>query len=304
MVNGSALVRSVEPLGDDLSPTESLPKQKKRALITNISAEPLARRQRSIPTEADTVTRVTKTKADSQLLRHADGAYLGHCQLTRTSILGIGDEGDIGADREGWAMQPKFFPPGVGYKSTASFGDIYDQTQHSSTLDELARSFQPEGTPSDEGDDDDGDVILPAYGDSDAEYDSETWKEIEEEAKEEEDARNTLVLSKVSVLSSEAIDNLISKAIQHMEELWTLKKLPKLERGAYKMWEAARRHSSRPGKSLELTRSSNSWTIAWQNIRKRSTNRPGPRKQKSRGRPTFLKRLSRTGFSTCGRYSS
>ncbi|KAI1382539.1 uncharacterized protein F4822DRAFT_150754 [Hypoxylon trugodes] len=82
----------------------------------------------------------------------------------------------------------------------------------------------------------DDDTILPLYGDSDSdeEYDSETWKEIQQEQNEKIASGKHLPAFDAEVITDEAIQAFVSD--------WQRCKLPKLVPRANKLWHDARKN--------------------------------------------------------------
>ncbi|KAI1877933.1 uncharacterized protein JN550_000115 [Neoarthrinium moseri] len=78
--------------------------------------------------------------------------------------------------------------------------------------------------------------VLPAYGESDDEYDSDTWNEIQ---KEEDERKNAHTRNKA--LSDEQKGAVLDQIISERKSAWTEDKLPKLERRANRIWNRARR---------------------------------------------------------------
>ncbi|KAI8292373.1 Protein CHROMATIN REMODELING 20 [Colletotrichum sp. SAR11_240] len=105
--------------------------------------------------------------------------------------------------------------------------------KNNESLNSLNSGFHPQVEPSDEGDE-----ILPAFGESDDdEYDSDTMREMEEEAEEirQEKAR------KSHLLSGDDVDRVMQEEILRMEESWEERKLPLKQRHAKALWNRARR---------------------------------------------------------------
>ena len=91
---------------------------------------------------------------------------------------------------------------------------------------------------------DGGDVVLPLYGDSDedGEYDKETWKEIEDERGTLE--KPELPLKRTPLTHSE-VNAAIDEGIAQIVVTWHEKKLPKLQRRAWRLWKDSRRESAK-----------------------------------------------------------
>ncbi|KAK7970415.1 hypothetical protein PG988_009488 [Apiospora saccharicola] len=88
-------------------------------------------------------------------------------------------------------------------------------------------------------DDPDHGEVLPLLGesDSDEEYDSDTWAEIEAEQRERE-----AMAEMSTALSSNDVNMVLDQGINEYIANWTERKLPKLERRANTEWNIARRH--------------------------------------------------------------
>ncbi len=85
---------------------------------------------------------------------------------------------------------------------------------------------------------DQGDEELPVYGESGSEgsYDSDTWKEIEDEQVTREQA-----LSRRKQLTSEEVSMAIDQAIEGLEAEWQTKVLPSKASKAWRLWTKSRR---------------------------------------------------------------
>ncbi|KAJ2905934.1 hypothetical protein MKZ38_003722 [Zalerion maritima] len=87
------------------------------------------------------------------------------------------------------------------------------------------------------------DELLPAWGQSDDEYDDETWEEIEQE-------RLEIGRRKSKFLSNEKVGAAIEEACNAFIQNWRENKLPRLEPTAYKIWSAGRRRG--PNRSDDM----------------------------------------------------
>ncbi|KAI0180192.1 hypothetical protein GGR52DRAFT_231783 [Hypoxylon sp. FL1284] len=92
----------------------------------------------------------------------------------------------------------------------------------------------------------DHDEILPVYGGSDEEYDSETWNEVEAERAEREMEQSQ------PGLSQDEVRAIIDSSIQQFASDWEQHKLPKLVKKAYQLWVNARQTGLR--KSIDNNR--------------------------------------------------
>ncbi|KAI1322073.1 hypothetical protein F5Y16DRAFT_55548 [Xylariaceae sp. FL0255] len=83
------------------------------------------------------------------------------------------------------------------------------------------------------------DQVLPIYGESDQEYDTETWDEIQEE-REERGHRG----ENIELLSFQAIEDVLNNFVSHCESEWWKEKLPMLQYRALSTWHKLQRDSS------------------------------------------------------------
>ncbi|KAK3401165.1 hypothetical protein B0T20DRAFT_348197 [Sordaria brevicollis] len=98
----------------------------------------------------------------------------------------------------------------------------------------------------------DEDVVLDLGEDDDGmSVDSETYREYEEEEREREAQRNK---SKPQTLSEEQAEKAVHDAFQKLEVSWEKVKRPKLERKAWKIWQDARRNSTRSSQIVFATK--------------------------------------------------
>jgi hypothetical protein len=123
----------------------------------------------------------------------------------------------------------------VNMKSTAdSDHEIADQSlrvQTASPYDYLLQKYPVK---------EDGEDSYPLFGDSgsEGEYDSDTWREIEDE-------KEQAVVRPPRFLSAQEVDSTIDQCIRNYEEKWRTKHLPKLELEAHKLWLDAIRNRCR-----------------------------------------------------------
>ena len=84
------------------------------------------------------------------------------------------------------------------------------------------------------------DTTLPAYGDSssEGEYDPATWKEMEYEAQEMEKVG---VSPKKQMMSHEEVHEAIDMAVEGIVEDWRIRKQPRLQQRAWRIWIKAKR---------------------------------------------------------------
>lgn len=93
---------------------------------------------------------------------------------------------------------------------------------------------------------------LPVFGESDTDgaYDSETWREIEEEQLENQE----LAQSKAEELSDQEMNTIITRCISDYQQEWKNHHLPKHQHKAHHIWVAAARRKNRSSqiKTLQL----------------------------------------------------
>lgn len=111
--------------------------------------------------------------------------------------------------------------------------DKSSRTQTASPYDYLLQKY-----PVKEGDE--GEDSYPVFGESgsEGEYDSDTWREIDDE-------REQAALRASKCLSVQQVDLTIDQCIKKFEEKWKIKHLPKLELEAHNLWLEALRTRSR-----------------------------------------------------------
>ncbi|KAI0802611.1 hypothetical protein GGR55DRAFT_419031 [Xylaria sp. FL0064] len=219
--------------------------KKRKVIPTLITTEIDPNRDRSLPTEADTVFLASKLAAQptdrgftSDLSDNlVTGAYLGSKSVTRFDIVRFDESRNLETPLEndralnivsasrlipGRMVQTHRLMKRWFLRKTAPRGTAFTKS------DIVRGSHNP-----DHGE------VLPLYGDSDddMEYDSDTWREIEAEQKERE--------SKSSVqkgLTAEEISSTVDRVLQEMALDWKKTKLPKYLAKANHIWNDARRH--------------------------------------------------------------
>jgi SNF2 family DNA or RNA helicase len=204
------------------------PKKKQRIAPTVLTTVPSGTASNLVPTEADILFRAEPNIGP----RHADGAsrfsYLGSRGFTFGHTLNP----DMSSDEEDSPGQFSFVRAGndfPGRRLQVSKAMKRYLLQHSNPG--VRRSVS----------NDSSDQLLPLFGESDDEYDAETWREYEQEEAEREE----LEALKKMFLSKDEIDEVIQEAIGSYEHEWKQKKKPKELLKANKLWNDARRHNSR-----------------------------------------------------------
>lgn len=84
--------------------------------------------------------------------------------------------------------------------------------------------------------------VLPAYGDSDDEYDSDTWNEIQKDNQEEQERRGK---ASSKGLTEDQKHSLLDQYITERQQLWDESKLPDLQYKANRIWSKARKQGLR-----------------------------------------------------------
>ncbi|EFX00734.1 snf2 family helicase [Grosmannia clavigera kw1407] len=214
-------------------------KKRKRVAPVNISglSDPRAT-MRFFRAQADIETDATREKLWQASV---PGAYLGNWKLLQEVLLQTQDPlSQTNAVLEisdfSWAV-PKPIPAGRRLQVERILRRYFKPQRSKMNLGR--RQIPSPGTDTVVQEEDD---VLPLLGDSDEdeEYDSETWAEMEQEARERANPQP----KKDASLSGEAVDAVINEAIRDMEIKWAQKKLPRLQRDMHTLWTDARRSGS------------------------------------------------------------
>lgn len=217
--------RTHPPPGDHL---DQPPKKKQRIAPTVLTSIPSGTTFMPIPTEADILVRPKFGIGSSHADRTSRFSYLGNRGITLRDML----KPDTSTGHENSGTQFSFVQmtsdyPGRCLQVNRAMKRFL--LQHSDS--EVSRAAS----------DGSSDQLLPLFGESDEEYDSETWREYEEEEAE----REQLEALKKSFLSKDEIDEMIKDAIGSYEDDWNQKKKQRELLKANKLWNDARRHNSR-----------------------------------------------------------
>ena len=249
-INGESALPHALPSGSGIdttaqpSPIIQQKDKKRRIAPVNLSTPPLPTRTNDILTEADVLSAryaasiPGPSDPSQQIWQHsADGAYLGGWALTEDAILGVEPARDASLYQEpiNWAI-PKPIPAGRRLQVCHT---VQRYLRPRAVRLGLGRAGVVKPQAQQERDDED--ALLPMFGESDDEYDSETWEEIEKEAAE----RNQPQPPKKQYLTYDQVDGIITQSIREISDRWSEKKLPKQQRRAYKLWVDARRHGTR-----------------------------------------------------------
>ncbi|KAI0526544.1 P-loop containing nucleoside triphosphate hydrolase protein [Xylaria bambusicola] len=229
--------------GSSITAIDEQPAKRRKITPTLVTSTIDPHRNRKIATEADTVfltpalSSAPTEKEPVELLNNlAAGAYLGNKSITRFDIIDFSNPGHL----KSLGSEDKQ----LNFVSTARLIPGRMIQTHRLMKRRLLRNTAPLRTTFNKKsdivqgwDNPDHDKVLPLYGDSDddMEYDTETWREIEAERKEED-----LKRSLPPGLTAEEIRITIERVQQEMVSKWQISKLPKNVSKANHLWNNAR----------------------------------------------------------------
>lgn len=208
------------------------------------SMEPTAKKQRRIApvllsenANLDNVRNMPQGILVSNMAPEAEdtsqmqGAYLGPDVLNRADILEYeqSDQPLSDGDLE-FEYHIKPYPVGLRRQRSRLVKRRLGKSQQG-----VFRRPKPDMVPG--GENPEHYEVLPAYGDSDDEYDSDTWKEIQEE----EDDRKRREAKRRADLSVEEKKAILDAIMAEQVTAWRRDKLPGLEHKANRLWKNARR---------------------------------------------------------------
>ncbi|KAL7626630.1 hypothetical protein AAE478_003403 [Parahypoxylon ruwenzoriense] len=213
------------------------PAQKKRRLApTLISSDVDVNVTRNIPTEADVIMTYrlgdVEPSQESNDVVDLTQAYLGEDAFTRVDIMNdFSPTGEGGSDQENGVE----FSQGsqVPYGRRLQVHQLFKRRLLRNRTPRQPRATRSDMVPG--ANNPEHDEVLPLYGDSDEEYDSETWGEIEAERAERAEA------DKQAGLSPDEVYAVIDEALQQFASDWRERKLPKLIHKANRIWRESRR---------------------------------------------------------------
>lgn len=227
-----------------LSPT----KKKRRLAPTNVSTEIDPNATRNIPTEADVILASksrgvhTNTGRKDYNVDNLNFAYLGKDALTRFDIIGDYDSPHGAGSLQSLEIN-SVGRKGPAGRSVQSYRFAKRQFLHG------RKALKPHRMKPDMvlgANNPDHDEVLPLYGDSDDEYDSETWDEMEAERLERQNEQSLPGLSRDEVLS------IIDSSVEKFAFDWKQRKHPKLVDKAHQVWVDARKNGIK--RSLDKNR--------------------------------------------------
>ncbi|KAK3380050.1 hypothetical protein B0T24DRAFT_180294 [Lasiosphaeria ovina] len=221
------------------------PPKKRRFAPTNIPAVPVHINSLIAPTEADAITYTVATV--EELLQTTDSApaYLGHFVLNPAEITMPPIPDGTEPEAIEW-LEP--YPPGrplVGWAGSSGIPPGR-RLQVARAMKRFLLSGLVVSQKSDSEVGEDAESLLPLLGESGDEdcYDSDTWREMEEE-EELENPEARMLTSKNLALSSVEVEVVIRTVILNLEADWVETKKPKKDRKAWKLWRDANPHSAR-----------------------------------------------------------
>ncbi|KAI1500370.1 hypothetical protein F5X99DRAFT_237696 [Biscogniauxia marginata] len=212
--------------------------KKRRVAPTTVSLNVDRDIARNIPTEADVISsqkRPTRSPGDPPI-HDLSEHYLGYDAVTKFEIL----DGTSYAEMN--LFQTGQVPPGRCLQLHRLM------KRHLLRNRDYRRGLLTKLDVVPGADNPDHDEVLPLYGDSDEEYDSETWEEMEAEEK----AKSTSD-SRPKGLTAEEISAVLDETIERFASDWREYKLPKVARKANRLWNDARRF----GLKREIERTQN-----------------------------------------------
>ncbi|KAI0195067.1 hypothetical protein EV127DRAFT_419972 [Xylaria flabelliformis] len=222
---------------------------KKRKLVpTLLTTEIDGKRNRNIPTEADTVRfsivnateHIEEELVDDLSDDLLTGAYLGSKYITRFDIAYPDDVGHLDPPSEmdkqmNMVSATRLIPGRMAQthrliKRRLLRGIARPRTRF--TKSDVVRGwYNPEHN-----------EVLPIYGDSDddLEYDSETWREIEDEKnqKNKEKEKETKAPQRLTI---DEINSTFDRVLEEIAFEWRETKLPKYANKAIRIWNEAKR---------------------------------------------------------------
>lgn len=160
------------------------------------------------------------------------GAYLGDEVLNRVDIHHFEVSGHPLSDGEfDFEFGPALCPVGIRRQRSRLVKRRLLNRQH---IYRAPKSDMVRG-----GEDLGHNVVLPSYGESDQEYDDDTWREIQQEKKERKERLEAEANRKNPELPLGEKVAILDSIIEKLKEEWRHEKLPGLEYKAYSVWKNA-----------------------------------------------------------------
>ncbi|XXH04977.1 actin-like protein arp8 [Hypoxylon texense] len=211
--------------------------QKKRRLVPMlVSTDINVNVTRNIPTEADVIlaprsqgthtnaANISRTNNDAF---HLASEYLGQDAFTRIDI------DDYGLSHEDGSLQFSTISPSAPSGRRLQVHRLIKRRLIRRSKARKPYVMKPDMVPG--ANDPDHDEVLPLFGESDGECDSETWEEAEAERIENEQAQSR------PGLSHDEVQIIIDDSIQEFAADWKQRKCTKLVKKANKFWVDARK---------------------------------------------------------------
>ncbi|KAM0281349.1 hypothetical protein ACHAQH_003617 [Verticillium albo-atrum] len=220
------------------------PPQKKRRLVPQfISAEVKGYGLAPIRTAADAISNSAAIIATTVGAHNPGRLYIQDTKLVTSTIVPrsnvrlptVQDNTNDTLVNFEW-VRPKHIPPGTRLQINRAMKRLF--RANNIAHGQLANGIAPQLDSTQSSDGSCGDDLLPLFGDSDgeAEYDSDTLREMEEEDNESEKQLLSLHLSK------EKVEVILEEFVQGIVVSWTETKLPRLRRKANVLWNQAHRN--------------------------------------------------------------
>ncbi|KAK0722366.1 P-loop containing nucleoside triphosphate hydrolase protein [Lasiosphaeria miniovina] len=242
----ASTVQSTPPPETAQSGESSEPPPKKRRIApTSIPAVPVHINSLIAPTKADAITYTVATVEELPQTTDSAPAYLGHFVLNPAEITMPPIPDGTEPEAIEW-LEP--YPPGrllVGWAGSSGIPPGR-RLQVARAMKRFLLSGLIVSQKSDSEVGEDAESLLPLLGESSDEgcYDSDTWREMEEE-EELENLEARMLTSKNLNLSSVKVEEVIQTVILNLEADWVEIKKPKNDRKAWKLWRDAYPHSAR-----------------------------------------------------------
>ncbi|KAI8624384.1 hypothetical protein F5Y19DRAFT_317860 [Xylariaceae sp. FL1651] len=226
------------PFGNGLALImDKLTPKRRRIAPTVITTEIDPNKNRYIITEADMLSSSSKPAAAESLDKNSDstlrGVYLGDKSITRFDVTDSDPFAETGPVSEkdkqiNVVFTSRLFPGRIIQTHRLMKRCLLRKEGYRRSLFKKPDIVPGANNP-------DHDEVLPLYGESDddMEYDSDTWREIEEEKNEEPRRLTGLTADEIISTCERSIDEFVSE--------WREKKLPKYAGKANRIWNDARR---------------------------------------------------------------
>ncbi|KAK7750678.1 hypothetical protein SLS62_007378 [Diatrype stigma] len=234
-ISASSPVPGSEESNSEAPRAEEPPQKKRRIAPTTVTTNIDTNAIRNIPTAADDVLGVSSNALLAPVPAiDPSEAYLGMDAVTRIEIAELDSPSRDGSPTEEDTtvnfVRSERLPRGRQLQIHRLF-KRHLLPKH--TLDRLVPT-KPDTVYG--ANDPNRDEVLPVYGDSESEYDSETWEEMEAESNERAAAEAVS-----TGLDTDQVNSIIDGEIQHLIDNWRGHRLPKLGRSAYKVWSQPRK---------------------------------------------------------------